>query len=155
MRKFMWLVPVALYGQTLQIQPEPAADAHSGTVVVRLDSLPGKEPLALQWELEFAGLALHMDFQNLAVGDAAKTAGKSIACTLVAREKRDRFRYRCILAGGVRPIANGPIAIVPYTAERDGKPGHYPLKLSNGLSVSQNLAKEKLKDSAAQITLTK
>jgi hypothetical protein len=155
MIRFIWLMPLALYGQTLQLQPEPAAGSHSGTVVVRLDSPRGKEPLALQWELEFVGTVLHMDFENLVAGDAAKTVGKSIACSLVAREKRDRFRYRCVLAGGVHAIANGPIAILSYAADRDGKPGRYPLKLTNGLSVSQKLIKERLKDSGAEITLTK
>jgi hypothetical protein len=154
MMRFIWLVPVALYGQTLQLQLEPAA-ARSGTVVVRLDSLPGKEPLSLQWELEFEGRAMSVDFQNPVVGDAAKTAGKSIGCSLVAREKRDLFRYRCVLAGGVRAIANGPIAILSYSTAPDGKPGRYPLKLRNGLSVGQNLTKERLKDSGAEITLTK
>src|SRR6202163_4372372 len=112
MMKFFWLVPVALYGQSLQVQSEPAADGHSGTVVVRLDARPGKEPLALQWDFEFAATALHMDLTNSAAGDAAKTAGKSVACSLIAREKIDRFRYRCIMAGGVSVIGSGPLVTI-------------------------------------------
>src|SRR5579872_2001078 len=119
MMKFIWLVPVALYGQALQVQPEPAADGHSGTVVIRLDSAPGKEPLALQWDLEFAATAVHLDFAKLAVGDAAKTTGKSAACSLISREKRDRFRYRCILAGGASALASGAVVTIPYSAEQN------------------------------------
>ena len=155
MMKFIWLMPVALYGQTLQVQPESAADGHSGTVVIRLESPAGKEPLALQWELEFAATALHLDLTNPAAADTAKTAGKSVACSLVAREKIDRFRYRCIMAGGVSVIASGPIVTIPYAAEQNGKPGRYPFRLKNGLSVGKDLKKEKLKDSIAQITLSK
>ena len=155
MMKFVWLVPVALYGQTLQVQSEPGADGHSGRVVIRLDSPPGKEPVALQWDLEFAATALHVDLTNPAAGDAAKTAGKSVACSLIAREKIDRFRYRCILAGGVSVIASGPIVTLPYSAEQNAKPGRYPLRLKNGLSVSKNLKKDKLKDSGVEITLSK
>jgi hypothetical protein len=154
MMKFIWLVPVALCGQTLQVQSEPTSAGHSGTFMVRLDSAPGKEPVALQWELEFAGTVLHMDFQNLVIGEAAKTAGKSIACSLVAREKRDRLRYRCVLAGGVRAIQNGPIAIVTYSTEREAKPGRYQLKLMNGLTVGPNLSKDRLKDSGGELTIT-
>src|ERR1700681_4572675 len=112
MMKFLWLVPVALYGQTLQVQSEPAADRHSGTVVIRLESPAGQEPLALQWDLEFAATALHVDLTNPAAGDAAKTAGKSVACSLIAREKIDRFRYRCIMAGGVSVIGSGPLVTI-------------------------------------------
>ncbi len=155
MMKLIWLVPVALYGQSLQVQPEPAADGHSGTVVLRLDSPSGKEPVALQWDLEFAATAVHLDFANLTAGEAAKTAGKSTACSLISREKRDRFRYRCILAGGVSVLASGPVVRIPYSAEQNGKPGHYPLKLKNGLSVSKSLKKDQMKDSGVEITLNK
>jgi len=155
MMKFIWLVPVALYGQTLHVQSEPAADGHAGTVVIRLDSPAGKEPLALQWDLEFAATALHMELTNPAAGDAAKTAGKSVACSLIARERIDRFRYRCILAGGVSTIASGPIVTIPYSAEQNAKPGRYPLRLKNGLAVGKNLEKDRVKDSGVEITLNK
>jgi hypothetical protein len=92
-----------------------AGGGKSGTVVIRLDSPPGKEPLALQWDLEFAATALHLDFANLAPGEAAKSTGKSVACSLIAREKQDRFEYRCILAGGIRALASGPIVTIPYS----------------------------------------
>jgi hypothetical protein len=155
MMKFIWLMPVALCGQTLQVQSEPAADGHSGTVVIRLDAPAGKEPVALQWDLEFAANPLHVDVTKVAAGDAAKTAGKSAACSLIAREKRDLLRYRCILAGGVSLLASGPIVTIPYAAEQNAKAGRYPLRLKNGLAVGKNLEKDRVKDSGAEITVNK
>jgi hypothetical protein len=74
---------------------------------------------------------------------------------LVAREKRDLFRYRCILAGGSGSVSNGPIAIVTYAVTPGGKPGRYPFKLRNGLAVGQGLKEERLKDSGMELTVSK
>jgi hypothetical protein len=155
MMKFLWLVPIAVCGQTLQVQSEPASSGHAATLEIRLDSPPGKEPVALQWELDYPGSAFRLDFENITAGDAAKSAGKSIRCSLVAREKRDLFRYRCILAGGSGSVLNGPIAIVPYAVTPGGKPGRYPFKLRNGLSVGQGLKEERLKDAGMELTVSK
>jgi hypothetical protein len=81
-----------------------------------LQSSAGKAPAALQWEFTFPP-NVTVDLADIVAGSAAESGGKSLTCKLVggAKEAAKSATFGCILAGGQKPIPDGPIAVVRYS----------------------------------------
>ena len=58
---------------------------------------------------------------DIIAGSAAESGQKALTCRAVgdAKEAGKSAVYACILAGGQKPIPNGPIAIVRYRVPRE------------------------------------
>ena len=84
-------------------------------MLLTLQSPPGKAPVALQWEFTFPQSVV-VDLADIVAGSAAESVEKSLTCRAVekASNAAKRSVYGCILAGGKKPIPNGPIATVHY-----------------------------------------
>jgi hypothetical protein len=148
----VWLV-MPLYSQSLQIQADSVSRGQEGTAVIRLDSPAGKEPVSLQWEVHLP-VSIQLDPRRVVVAEAAAAAAKSVTCAMLVNRTGDIARCRCILAGGVKPIGNGPIAVLKYTPTGSVRPGRYQLNLRSGLSVSETVKKTPIKDAGVAIVVS-
>src|SRR5260370_15535866 len=103
------LAPIGLWAQSLSIPPSLVARGSSGSLLLILDSPPGKAPVALQWEFTFPP-NVSVDLADIAAGSAAESGEKSLTCRAVgdAKEAGKSAVYGCVLAGGQKPIPNGP-----------------------------------------------
>ena len=105
----------SLRAQTLLLPPSVVTHGASGTLLLTLQSPSGTVPLALQWEFTFPQ-NVAVDLADIDAGSAAKSAEKSLTCRAFEKTKDSAPTsvYACILAGGGKPIPNGPVAIVRY-----------------------------------------
>jgi hypothetical protein len=107
---------------------------------VALDSPTGKAPVALQWEISVPP-AIAIGMADITIGKAAESAGKSLTCAPRTAKPplQRRTAYACILAGGQKPISNGPIAEVRYRAQWDVKGSPIRVVIEKILGVSADL----------------
>src|SRR5690349_17758748 len=103
---FAILGPVSAQTLRVQIMENPAGERPSATIL--LESLAGKHPVALQWDLLVPEQAIHVEENGILLGQAAVKAGKSITCSAVPGTDARTRVYRCILAGGTENVAAGP-----------------------------------------------
>jgi len=151
---FALFFSLSLHAQSLQMQVQPSTSSgKDGTATVQLVPQPGKEPLALQWELSFPE-SIQID-PRASAGEAAAKAGKSIRCEILANRQGKTQTCRCILAGGVQPIEGGAVGVVKYAGARNFRPGRYELELKKAFAVTSDMKKLLLKDTRAQVVLSK
>ena len=77
--------------------------------------------LALQWEFTFPP-NVSVDMADIAAGSAAESGQKSLTCRAVVDRGKKQGKASCtacILAGGQKPIPNGPIALVRYRVPKE------------------------------------
>jgi hypothetical protein len=113
----------AMWAQSLSVPPSTAKRGGSGSLLLMLDSPPGKAPVALQWKLVFSE-NVTVALADIASGSAAESAQKALTCSAIAKHANAGPTsvgptnvgptFVCILAGGHRPIPNGPVANVLY-----------------------------------------
>jgi hypothetical protein len=110
----LFVLAVRLGAQSLQILP-----ASPGTFRIMIMSPPKNPVLALQWRIAVSkGAVIAAD--GIQPGTAAGAARKEVTCRAVQSAGRDASAYVCILAGGRRPIPDGPVAVVRLLArDRD------------------------------------
>ena len=99
-----------LFAQTLQLSSTAASQGTRVVVEISLKSPQGKEPAALQWEATIPTAELNLIDKEIAIGPAAKEAGKSVTCAVKGRTDKTLTSV-CILAGGRQQIQNGVRAI--------------------------------------------
>ncbi len=118
-----------------------------------LDSPPDKAPVALQWEFRIPP-AVRIGAADITVGKAAEAAGKSLACAVRAnRPAEGGAGYACILAGGVKPIANGSIAVVRYGVAAGARRERVGVTIENVVGVSADAKSTAIDSTSAVITI--
>lgn len=137
----------------LQAQPKPdrrhvlrlstASAAPGGVAEMRLDldSPAGQEPQALQWEVAYPSPKLGLEDGDLTAGSVASEAGKSLICAGRV-ESAAEYVYRCIVAGGLKVIPNGTVALIHFRV-RPHADGIATVRTINALAVVSD-AKEVL-----------
>ena len=147
------LCAVALWGQSLRVPPSSTHRKSHGSFAVFLDSPQGQAPVALQWEFQIPP-AVKISTADIAVGKAAESAGKSLACAVrTGRQAAGGTRYACILAGGVQPIPNGNIAVVRYEVPAGGRRERVGVILENAVGVSVEAKSTGIQGTTAVITI--
>jgi hypothetical protein len=126
-----------LVAQTFQVVPSTAPRGGTGSLLITLVSPEGKEPVALQWKI-LLGTEVTAAAEDIVVGEAAKTADKVLACALVAKPVQEGLTYKCILAGGVKPIANGTVFRVKYGVKQKTKTHTMGVRISDAIAVLQH-----------------
>ena len=127
------LSSIILLGQSLSVPPSQTPGAFS----VAIQSPPGKSLLALQWDFSVPP-AIAITPADISVSKEAEAAGKFLTCSARAARtpKPRRIRYTCILVGGRKPIADGPVAVVKYRAQWDVKDAPVGVGIESVLGVS-------------------
>jgi hypothetical protein len=127
----------ALFGQTLRLSSASASRGDQITIELSLESLAGKEPLALQWETNFpVRMVSPIDEKGFKEG-AAQGAGKSLNCA-VKEKGPDNYLSRCVLAGGQKPIPNGPVGMLRLKIPMDAPLGSAHIRVANATAVSKD-----------------
>ena len=147
-------LPAALSCQTLSAPPSKTGRATPGTFSLILEAPEDKALAALQWEFSVPP-AIAVAKDDIAPGKAAESAGKSLTCARKADQggAAGAVRYACILAGGERPIAQGPIAVVRYRAQTDVHGAPIRVHIEKALGVSADLKRIEIADTDAIITI--
>jgi hypothetical protein len=121
------------------LEMTPAAVDQGSANIFRIILKPGAEkPLAaLQWDLVYRN-GLRIEATGVVTGAASEQAGKSVTCAARPPEGAN-YRLVCILAGGVKEIPAGPIAIVRFEAGSDAPKGEMLVSLEKGSGVTPGL----------------
>jgi hypothetical protein len=99
---------------------------------ISLKSPRERMPVALQWELLLPQTLPGVSQPEVSLAAAARKAGKSVTCAGMPGEA-GALRLKCILAGGVTPITDGPVAslrLAPGTFK-----GSVRIRLERGFAV--------------------
>lgn len=143
----------ALWGQSLRVPPSSTHRKSHGSFAMFLDSPQGKAPVALQWEFQIPP-AVKIGAADIAVGKAVEAAGKSLTCAVRANQTAaGEARYACILAGGVKPITDGNIAVVRYEVPAGGRRGRVGVIIENVVGVSLDAKSTGIEGTTAVITI--
>ena len=123
-------------------------------MLLTLDSPRGKAPLALQWELTFPPNVV-VDTADIVAGSAAESAQKALACRSVERTKEGGpgAVYACILAGGQKPIPNGPVAAVRYRVPLEIRQIAEKVRVGKAIGATADLKRVDIAGAQAVITV--
>ncbi len=154
-RGFIFILASAgAWAQTLLIPPSVVTRGGSGSLLLTLESPEGKAPLALQWEFTFPPNVV-VDLADIAAGSAAESAQKALTCRAMERTKDggQGSVYGCILAGGQKPIRNGPVAIVRYRVPPEIRQVAEKVRVGKAIGVTADLKSVELEGTQATITV--
>ena len=148
----LMLWSTTLFAQSLQVPASSADRGAPGTFLITLKSPAGKSPVALQWTLT-APAELMVETSDIRAGMAAESAEKFITCAVSKKPSPRSTAYICILAGGRKTIADGPIATVKYRIREGTHSGAVTVRVENVLGVSTETAKMNLDNVEGTITV--
>ena len=145
------LAMTGAWGQSLEVTASAVDRGSANIFRILLKSAAGKEPTALQWELAVPA-QITIEVSGMVTGDAAEGAGKSLTCAAKKSEGAGRI-FACVLAGGLKAIPEGAIAIVRYQAAEKAPPGKITVRLENAVGVSADLKKIVVSSGTGVITI--
>jgi hypothetical protein len=146
----VWLLfgSLALYGQSLRVSSVAGKPGETIAVEISLDAPAGKAPASLKWETVFPAQLLQVEGNGPSPSSAAKESGKSLTCSLPKA-----YSYVCILAGGQKPVGNGPIATFSFRIQPEAHFGGATVTVEHGEAVSGDAAQLALTDAEGLITI--
>ena len=129
----VWLLfgSLALYGQSLRVSSIAGAPGQTIAVEISLNAPSGKAPATLKWETVFPAQLLQVEGNGPSPVSAATESGKSLTC---ATPKA--YSYVCILAGGAKPVGNGPIATFRFRIRPEARLGTASVTVEHAEAVS-------------------
>src|SRR5579871_1057073 len=131
MTKWVWLLcagGLALPAQTLQVSSRSVSPGDRASIVIALHSEKASGILGLQWDTTFPTRQVSVEGDGPVVSDAGKMAGKSLTCAGKAAKEPEHYSYTCILIGGQKEIAAGPIAIFHFRISAKAQSGDVPVR---------------------------
>jgi hypothetical protein len=134
----------SLFAQTLQLSSTAASRGTRVVIEISLKSPQGKEPAALQWEATIPTAELSLIDKEIAIGPAAKEAGKSVTCAVKGKTDKALITV-CILAGGQQQIQNGVIALVMLKVPPEAPIGPARVRVERAIAVSRDLREVPIK----------
>jgi hypothetical protein len=143
---------VPISGHALNVSSASAGPGGVALAVISLSAPSGKEPLALQWELFYASPQLGLESEDLVIGGAAKSVGKSLTCT-GRPESAGTYVYRCILGGGAERILSGPVALITFRVRATARLGPTSVRLGNVLGVNEDGIGVSIRESQADVII--
>jgi hypothetical protein len=146
------LAGLSLHGQTLKMASVSAQKGQVGTLLLTLSSPEGKAPAALQWDIAYPSPKIGIGEKDVIAGGAAESSGKDLTCA-GHPEGAGTYVYRCVLAGGVKPIRNGTLAIIKFQVRPTTLPGPVIVEIRNAQGASAEAAKVEIASTQAEITV--
>jgi hypothetical protein len=148
------LASTGLWAQSLSIPPSTVTRGASGSLLLTLESPPGKAPAALQWEFTFPPNVV-VDLADIAAGSSAESAQKALTCRSVEKTKDagQGSVYGCILAGGQKPIPNGPVAAVRYRVPLEIRQIAEKVRVGKAIGATADLKRVEFEGAQAVITV--
>jgi hypothetical protein len=110
--------------------------------------------VALQWQFTFPP-SVSVDAADIVAGSAAESAQKALTCRAVgdAKEAAKSALYACILAGGQKPIPNGPIALVRYRVPKEIRQITEKVRVGKAIGATADLKANEIGTAEAAIVL--
>ncbi len=142
-----------LAAQSLSLSGAAATRGEEVALELSVDSPTGKEPLALQWDFSIPA-TLVMVSCAMPPGSEAERVGKTLKCA-AAGKGEGTTESRCILAGGDKPIPNGPVAMVRLKISKEASAGAMRIRVGQGTAVSRDLKQVPLGPVEATVTVRK
>jgi hypothetical protein len=149
---FMAFTSATLWAQSVQMPPSKATEGGFGALLIALKSPAGKETVALQWKLAVPAEVI-IEPDDILAGSAAESAEKAITCAVTEKNAASGSRYSCVLAGGRKPLQDGPVAVIRYKIRDKARTGVVTVRMENILGVSANLKKIELANVEGTITI--
>ena len=148
------LASTGLWAQSLSIPPSTVTRGASGSLLLTLESPPGKAPAALQWEFTFPPNVV-VDLADIAAGSSAESAQKALTCRSIEKTKDagQGSVYGCILAGGQKPIPNGPVAVVRYRVPLEIRQIAEKVRVGKAIGATADLKRVEFEGAQAVITV--
>jgi len=148
----LWATAASLFAQGLKVSSGSAARGGRVTLEISLDSSAGQEPVALQWEVNIPAGQLSFVDHNLLPGPAVRAADKFLACAvkLVRSKDGDGFTSVCIVAGGLKPITNGVVALLRLQVSPEARTGLQQVGVT-GFAVDKDTGKTPFKKVEATV----
>jgi hypothetical protein len=144
--------PGSTFAQTLQLSSPAASRGTRVVIEISLKSPQGKEPAALQWEATIPTAELSLIDKEIAIGPAAKEAGKSVTCAV--KGKTDKaLTSVCILAGGRQQIQNGVIALLMLKVPQEAPIGPARIRVERAVAVSKDVTEVQIKPVDAVVSV--
>jgi len=112
-------IGLSLYAQTLQLPREVVKISGSEAVLKLTLSAADKKLTAMQWDII---IPAEQTLETHNLGAAGRSAEKVLQCAGDARVGGKVHTYRCILAGGLKPIPSGDVAELRFKIRRDAGP---------------------------------
>ncbi len=147
------LVTHPLLAQSLRLSAATASRGEEIAIEISSDSPAGNEPLALQWEIS---IPAEMRLLDCGMPDAtgADGLGKILKCAPIGKGAGD-VTSRCIVAGGRKPIPNGPVALLRLRISREAHPGSAHIRIAQATAVSHDLTQINLGSAETTVTIRK
>jgi len=148
------LAPATLLAQNLRISSATAVRGEMVALEISLDSAPGKEPVALQWDVTIPAGQLSFVEHDPPAGPAARAADKSMACVvkLLKLKDADKFTLVCIVAGGLKPIPNGLVALLRLQVSPEARVESQQVYL-RGFAVDKDAGETPFKEVETAVTV--
>jgi hypothetical protein len=148
------LASAGLCAQSLSMPPSTVTRGASGSLLLTLESPQGKAPVALQWEFTFPKNVV-VDLADIAAGSSAGSAQKDLTCRAVesAKDGGQGSVYRCILAGGQKPIPNGPVATIRYRVPLEVRGIAERVRVGKAIGATADLKTVEIEVAQAAVTV--
>jgi hypothetical protein len=147
-----WLLALylPLLGQAVRVLP--AVDFPGATFTTEVSWEPaargGKPATAIQFDIIYPAQLLELDASGPILGAEGARADKILACSA-----HSSYSYGCLLAGGQKPVGNGPMAVFHFKIRPDARPGTSAFRIEKVQAVAADLSRIEVKDSDAAIVV--
>jgi hypothetical protein len=108
----------------LRVSAAAASPGDQVRAEVILESLPGRELVALRWDVVVPAQVLELVGDGPETGRAVADSGKLVRCSM-----QKNYLYVCMLTDDQKPIMSGPIVIFHFKIRTDAQPGTTTLRI--------------------------
>jgi hypothetical protein len=138
--------------QSLRVSSVAARPGDTVAIEIRLLSPDGQAPQILQWKTTIPRMVLAFADSPLQAGPAAEASDKSVTCAGKTGSP-ETHTLTCILAGGLKAIPNGVIAVLRLHIRPDATPGKEKVSIAGGVAVLQGLKEVPLSPAEGIVTV--
>jgi PA14 domain len=143
-----WSYPDAEHNAHLRVSSATGAPGDQVSVEVAMESPLGRDVVHLRWEAVVPSQLLEVMGGGPDNGIAATESGKLLSCS-----KQKSYMYVCTLAGGQKPIVNGPIAVFHFRIRADAQPRTAVIRIENVEAVMSNQRQFTLGDAEGTVSI--
>lgn len=140
--------PVLAYGQVLSLSSATVSPNGQGSILLSFHASKRHPATGLQFELIYSPGPLQITADDLVAGSAAFSSGKAVNCIQPPKQKS----YRCMVAGGSKPIPDGPVVIINFRVRGGTDSGTATVQIRSPIGVSPRLEKIELQGTEASIS---
>ena len=140
-----------LYGQSIEIPPATATRGAAQIFRIAFKARADRPIASLQWEI-VCPASLQIEVAGVVSGSVAESAGKTLACASRKSAPGEKV-LSCVLAGGVKPLPEGTVAIVRFVPAANAPKKVFHIRLEKIVGVSPKLDQVVIPGTSGEITV--